>query len=99
MLVLGREAAEYRTNLNGDTSYVFTLIFMHPPLSPCMRLPGAVAVQWKQASSSVILGRVALAQGQDYSGLLGGVLSVSLLLLLLLATFAWMRKKKRIEGE
>nr|XP_023664854.1 hepatocyte growth factor receptor [Paramormyrops kingsleyae] len=54
-------------------------------------------VEWKQASSSVILGRVALAQGQDYSGLLGGVLSVSLLLLLLIATFAWMRKKKRIE--
>uniref|UniRef100_A0A8C9RWK0 Hepatocyte growth factor receptor n=1 Tax=Scleropages formosus TaxID=113540 RepID=A0A8C9RWK0_SCLFO len=54
-------------------------------------------VEWKQASSSVILGRVALAQGQDYRGLLGGVFSVSLILLLLLAVFAWMRKKKRID--
>ncbi|KAL4656797.1 hepatocyte growth factor receptor-like [Arapaima gigas] len=54
-------------------------------------------VEWKQASSSVVLGRVALAQGQDYRGLLGGVLSVSLVFLLLLAVFAWMRKKKRVD--
>ncbi|KAL4659477.1 hepatocyte growth factor receptor-like isoform X2 [Arapaima gigas] len=54
-------------------------------------------VEWKQESSSVMLGKVTLAQEQDYRGLVGGVLSVSVLLLLLVALFAWRRKKKHIE--
>ncbi|XP_061108716.1 hepatocyte growth factor receptor isoform X1 [Conger conger] len=54
-------------------------------------------VEWKQASSSVILGRVFLAQEQDYRPLIGGVLSISILLLLLLALCVWRRKKKHIE--
>ncbi|KAG9335862.1 hypothetical protein JZ751_003519 [Albula glossodonta] len=54
-------------------------------------------VEWKQASSSVILGKVFLAQEQDYRALIGGVVSVSVLLLLLLALLAWRRKRKNIE--
>ncbi|XP_036374056.1 hepatocyte growth factor receptor [Megalops cyprinoides] len=54
-------------------------------------------VEWKQAHSSVPLGRVVLAQEQDYRGLLGGVVSISTVLLLLLALLAWRRKKKHIE--
>ncbi|XP_036376075.1 hepatocyte growth factor receptor-like [Megalops cyprinoides] len=54
-------------------------------------------VEWKQASSSVILGRVMLAQDQDYRALIGGVVSISLLLLLLLALLTWRRKRKHIE--
>ncbi|KAJ8395693.1 hypothetical protein AAFF_G00029300 [Aldrovandia affinis] len=54
-------------------------------------------VEWKQASSSVILGTVFLAQEQDHRALIGGVVSVSILFLLLLALLAWRRKKKHIE--
>ncbi|KPP77986.1 hypothetical protein Z043_102545, partial [Scleropages formosus] len=54
-------------------------------------------VEWKQESSSVMLGKVLLAQEQDYRGLVGGVFSISALLLLLVALVAWRRKKKHIE--
>ncbi|KAI5105546.1 hepatocyte growth factor receptor isoform X1 [Silurus meridionalis] len=54
-------------------------------------------VEWMQASSSVILGRVMLAQEQDYRPLIAGVVCVSILLLLLLALFAWIKRKKHID--
>uniref|UniRef100_A0AAR2ITI4 receptor protein-tyrosine kinase n=1 Tax=Pygocentrus nattereri TaxID=42514 RepID=A0AAR2ITI4_PYGNA len=54
-------------------------------------------VEWMQASSSVILGRVILAQEQDYKPLIVGVVCVSILLVMLLAVFAWIRRKKHID--
>ncbi|KAI4880943.1 hypothetical protein NFI96_028897 [Prochilodus magdalenae] len=54
-------------------------------------------VEWMQASSSVILGRVVLAQEQDYKPLIVGVVCVSILLVMLLALFAWIRRKKHID--
>ncbi|MCI4380350.1 hypothetical protein PGIGA_G00239240 [Pangasianodon gigas] len=54
-------------------------------------------VEWMQASSSVILGRVVLAQEQDYRPLIAGVVCVSILLLLMLALFAWIKRKKHID--
>ncbi|XP_061085911.1 hepatocyte growth factor receptor-like isoform X2 [Conger conger] len=54
-------------------------------------------VEWKQATSSVILGRVQLAQDQDYSALIAGGASISVLLLLLLCLLAWRRRRKHIE--
>ncbi|XP_076879035.1 hepatocyte growth factor receptor-like [Brachyhypopomus gauderio] len=54
-------------------------------------------VEWMQASSSVILGRVVLAQEQDYRPLVTGVVCVSLLLLMPLALFAWIKRKKHID--
>uniref|UniRef100_A0A8C1NVS1 Hepatocyte growth factor receptor n=1 Tax=Cyprinus carpio TaxID=7962 RepID=A0A8C1NVS1_CYPCA len=52
---------------------------------------------WKQATSSVILGRVLLAQDQDYRILITGVVCVSILLLLLLAVFFWIKRKKHTD--
>uniref|UniRef100_A0A673ZR91 receptor protein-tyrosine kinase n=1 Tax=Salmo trutta TaxID=8032 RepID=A0A673ZR91_SALTR len=54
-------------------------------------------VEWRQASSSVSLGRVMLAHEQDYRGLIAGCVCVSLLLLLLLALFIWKRRNKHID--
>ncbi|XP_060784391.1 hepatocyte growth factor receptor isoform X2 [Neoarius graeffei] len=56
-------------------------------------------VEWMQASSSVILGRVILAQEQDYSPLVAGVVCVSILLLLMLTLFAWIKRKKHIDDQ
>uniref|UniRef100_A0A8C7REM7 receptor protein-tyrosine kinase n=1 Tax=Oncorhynchus mykiss TaxID=8022 RepID=A0A8C7REM7_ONCMY len=52
---------------------------------------------WRQASSSVSLGRVMLAHEQDYRGLIAGCVCVSLFLLLLLALFIWKRRNKHID--
>uniref|UniRef100_A0A671NXC7 receptor protein-tyrosine kinase n=1 Tax=Sinocyclocheilus anshuiensis TaxID=1608454 RepID=A0A671NXC7_9TELE len=54
-------------------------------------------VEWKQATSSVILGRVLLAQDQDYRILITGGVCVSILLLLLIAVFVWIKRKKHID--
>ncbi|XP_060740403.1 hepatocyte growth factor receptor isoform X2 [Tachysurus vachellii] len=56
-------------------------------------------VEWKQASSSINLGRVVLAQEQDYRPLIAGVVCVSILLLFLLALFAWIKRKKHIDDQ
>ncbi|XP_066505595.1 hepatocyte growth factor receptor isoform X2 [Hoplias malabaricus] len=56
-------------------------------------------VEWMQASSSVILGRVVLAQEQDYKPLIVGVVCVSILLVMLLSLFAWIRRKKHIDDQ
>ncbi|XP_062856816.1 hepatocyte growth factor receptor isoform X2 [Trichomycterus rosablanca] len=56
-------------------------------------------VEWMQASSSVILGRVVFAQEQDYMPLIAGVVCVSVLLILFLAVFAWIKKKKHIDDQ
>ncbi|XP_023652675.2 hepatocyte growth factor receptor-like isoform X1 [Paramormyrops kingsleyae] len=54
-------------------------------------------VEWKQAASSVMLGKVRLAEEQGYLLLLGAAASVSLLLLLLFTLYACVRKKKTVE--
>uniref|UniRef100_A0A671PT70 Hepatocyte growth factor receptor n=1 Tax=Sinocyclocheilus anshuiensis TaxID=1608454 RepID=A0A671PT70_9TELE len=54
-------------------------------------------VEWKQATSSVILGRVVLAQDQDYRILITGGVCVSILLLLLIAVFVWIKRKKHTD--
>ena len=54
--------------------------------------------QWRQESSSVILGKVVLAQEQDYRGLVGGSVCVGLMLLLLFTLCLWRRRNKHIDG-
>lgn len=56
------------------------------------------AVQWRQADSIRHLGKVTLAQEQDYTGLVVGCLCVSLLLLLLGTLLMW-RRSKHVDGE
>ncbi|XP_066561244.1 hepatocyte growth factor receptor isoform X2 [Amia ocellicauda] len=56
-------------------------------------------VEWKQATSVVVLGKVMLAKEQDYTSLIASVMSVSILLLVILSLFVWMRKKKHIEDQ
>ncbi|XP_054631731.1 hepatocyte growth factor receptor isoform X2 [Dunckerocampus dactyliophorus] len=53
-------------------------------------------VEWRQADSIRHLGKVTLAQEQDYTGLIVGCVLVSLLLLLLATLLMW-RRSKRID--
>ncbi|XP_051979167.1 hepatocyte growth factor receptor isoform X2 [Xyrauchen texanus] len=56
-------------------------------------------VEWKQATSSVILGHVVLAQDQDYRILITGGICVFILLLLLIGIFVWIKRKKHIDDQ
>ncbi|XP_051917176.1 hepatocyte growth factor receptor [Hippocampus zosterae] len=53
-------------------------------------------VEWRQADSIRHLGKVTLAQEQDYTGLVVGCVLVSLLLLMLATLLMW-RRNKRID--
>ncbi|XP_077452292.1 hepatocyte growth factor receptor isoform X2 [Stigmatopora argus] len=53
-------------------------------------------VEWRQADSIRHLGKVTLAQEQDYTGLVVGCVLVSLLLLMLASLLMW-RRNKRID--
>lgn len=55
-------------------------------------------LQWRQADSIRHLGKVTLAQEQDYTGLVVGCVCVSLLLLLLGSLLMW-RRNKHIDGK
>ncbi|XP_072242533.1 hepatocyte growth factor receptor isoform X2 [Leuresthes tenuis] len=55
-------------------------------------------VEWRQADSIRHLGKVMLAQEQDYTGLIVGCVCVSLLLLLLGMLLMW-RRNKRIDDQ
>lgn len=54
--------------------------------------------QWRQADSIRHLGKVTLAQEQDYTGLVVGCVCVSLLLLLLGTLLMW-KRNKNIDGK
>ncbi|XP_077566728.1 hepatocyte growth factor receptor-like isoform X2 [Stigmatopora nigra] len=55
-------------------------------------------VEWRQADSIRHLGKVTLAQEQDYTGLVVGCVLVSLLLLMLASLLMW-RRNKRIDDQ
>uniref|UniRef100_A0A6I8NPU0 Hepatocyte growth factor receptor n=1 Tax=Ornithorhynchus anatinus TaxID=9258 RepID=A0A6I8NPU0_ORNAN len=55
-------------------------------------------IEWQQAVSSTILGKVIVLPDQNFTGLIAGVASISVLLLLFLGLFLWMKKKKQIKG-
>uniref|UniRef100_A0A674INV5 Hepatocyte growth factor receptor n=1 Tax=Terrapene triunguis TaxID=2587831 RepID=A0A674INV5_9SAUR len=54
-------------------------------------------IEWKQEVSSTLIGKVLILQDQNFTGLIAGVVSTSVLFLLLLGVFLWMKKKKQIK--
>ncbi|KAJ7405827.1 hypothetical protein BTVI_67574 [Pitangus sulphuratus] len=54
-------------------------------------------IEWKQEVLSTVIGKVLIRQDQNFTGLIAGVLSTSLLLFIFLVFFLWRRKKKQIK--
>ncbi|XP_039364531.1 hepatocyte growth factor receptor isoform X3 [Mauremys reevesii] len=54
-------------------------------------------IEWKQEVLSTLIGKVLVLQDQNFTGLIAGVVSTSVLFLLLLGGFLWMKKKKQIK--
>ncbi|KAF7246548.1 Hepatocyte growth factor receptor [Varanus komodoensis] len=54
-------------------------------------------IVWKKEVSSVVIGKVMIQAEQNYTGLIGGIVSVPILLLLLLGLFLWRKKRKQIK--
>ncbi|XP_005996741.1 hepatocyte growth factor receptor [Latimeria chalumnae] len=55
-------------------------------------------VEWKQANSSILIGKVMVVEDQNFTGLIAGAICATGLLLLLLGLFIWFRKRKQFKG-
>uniref|UniRef100_A0A4X2LX94 Hepatocyte growth factor receptor n=1 Tax=Vombatus ursinus TaxID=29139 RepID=A0A4X2LX94_VOMUR len=65
--------------------------------SDLLKLNSELNIEWKQAVSSTVLGKVIVQPDQNFTGLIIGVVLISLLLLLLLGLFLWLKKRKQIK--
>ncbi|KAF4020085.1 hypothetical protein G4228_011798 [Cervus hanglu yarkandensis] len=62
-----------------------------------LKLNSELNIEWKQAISSTVLGKVIVQPDQNFTGLIVGVVSISIILLLLLGLFLWLKKRKQIK--
>ncbi|CAH6778319.1 Met [Phodopus roborovskii] len=62
-----------------------------------LKLNSELNIEWKQAVSSTVLGKVIVQPDQNFTGLIVGVVSISVILVLLLGLFLWLRKRKHIK--
>nr|XP_003921108.1 hepatocyte growth factor receptor isoform X1 [Saimiri boliviensis boliviensis] len=65
--------------------------------SDLLKLNSELNIEWKQAISSTVLGKVIVQPDQNFTGLIAGVVSISIALLLLLGLFLWLKKRKQIK--
>uniref|UniRef100_A0A8C3RF24 Hepatocyte growth factor receptor n=1 Tax=Cyanoderma ruficeps TaxID=181631 RepID=A0A8C3RF24_9PASS len=54
-------------------------------------------IEWKQEVLSTVIGKVLIRQDQNFTGLIAGILSTSILIFIFLVVFFWRRKKKQIK--
>ncbi|KAI2547569.1 MET proto-oncogene, receptor tyrosine kinase, partial [Homo sapiens] len=64
-----------------------------------LKLNSELNIEWKQAISSTVLGKVIVQPDQNFTGLIAGVVSISTALLLLLGFFLWLKKRKQIKDQ
>ncbi|MBZ3873160.1 Hepatocyte growth factor receptor [Sciurus carolinensis] len=62
-----------------------------------LKLNSELNIEWKQAVTSTVLGKVIVQPDQNFTGLVVGVVSISIILLLLFGLFLWLKKRKQIK--
>ncbi|KAL6034556.1 hypothetical protein STEG23_034994, partial [Scotinomys teguina] len=62
-----------------------------------LKLNSELNIEWRQAVSSTVLGKVIVQPDQNFTGLIVGVVSISVVLLLLFGLFLWLRKRRHIK--
>ncbi|KAM5255554.1 hepatocyte growth factor receptor isoform 1-T1 [Ctenodactylus gundi] len=67
--------------------------------SDLLQLNSELNIEWKQAVSSTYLGKVIVQPDQNFTGLIVGVVSISIILLLVLGLFLWLKKRKQIKDQ
>ncbi|XP_004644925.1 hepatocyte growth factor receptor [Octodon degus] len=65
--------------------------------SDLLKLNSELNIEWKQAVSSTVLGKVIVQPDQNFTGLIISVVSISVILLVLLGLFLWLKKRKQIK--
>ncbi|KAM4676436.1 hepatocyte growth factor receptor isoform 2-T2 [Discoglossus pictus] len=57
-----------------------------------------IKIELLQAGSSFVIGKVIIEQTKNYTGIIAGVVACVCLAVLLLGIFAWIKRKKHLEG-
>ncbi|XP_019370083.1 PREDICTED: hepatocyte growth factor receptor isoform X2 [Gavialis gangeticus] len=65
--------------------------------SELLKTNSELNIEWKQEVLSTVIGKVLVQQDPNYTGLTVGVVSISIVLLLFVVFFLWMKKKKQIK--
>ncbi|XP_009575189.1 PREDICTED: hepatocyte growth factor receptor-like, partial [Fulmarus glacialis] len=65
--------------------------------SDLLKSNGELNIEWKQEVLSTVIGKVLIRQDQNFTGLIAGVVSTSVLIFIFLVFFLWRRKKKQIK--
>ncbi|XP_023619579.1 hepatocyte growth factor receptor isoform X4 [Myotis lucifugus] len=65
--------------------------------SDLLKLNSELNIEWKQAVSSTVLGKVIVQPDQNFTGLIVGGVTISTILLLLLGLFLWLKRRKHIK--
>nr|XP_051703946.1 hepatocyte growth factor receptor isoform X1 [Oryctolagus cuniculus] len=89
VLKVGNKSCE---NIHSDSEAVLCTV-----PNDLLKLNSELNIEWKQAVSSTVLGKVIVQPDQNFMGLIVGGVSISIILLLLLGLFLWLKKKKRIK--
>lgn len=64
-----------------------------------LKLNRELNIEWKQAVSSTVLGKVIVQPDQNFTGLIVGGITISTILLLLLGLFLWLKRRKHIKDQ
>uniref|UniRef100_A0A5F9DE67 Hepatocyte growth factor receptor n=1 Tax=Oryctolagus cuniculus TaxID=9986 RepID=A0A5F9DE67_RABIT len=91
VLKVGNKSCE---NIHSDSEAVLCTV-----PNDLLKLNSELNIEWKQAVSSTVLGKVIVQPDQNFMGLIVGGVSISIILLLLLGLFLWLKKKKRIKDQ
>uniref|UniRef100_A0A7M4FXA1 Hepatocyte growth factor receptor n=1 Tax=Crocodylus porosus TaxID=8502 RepID=A0A7M4FXA1_CROPO len=67
--------------------------------SELLKTNSELNIEWKQEVLSTVIGKVLVQQDPNYTGLTVGVVSISIVLLLFVVFFLWMKKKKQIKDQ
>ncbi|XP_075349715.1 hepatocyte growth factor receptor isoform X2 [Mycteria americana] len=65
--------------------------------SDLLKSNSELKIEWRQEVLSTVIGKVLIRQDQNFTGLIAGVVSTSVLILIFLVFFLWRRKKKQIK--
>lgn len=63
-----------------------------------LKLNSELNIEWKQAVSSTVLGKVIVQPDQNFTGLIVGGVTISTILILLLGLFLWLKRRKHSKG-
>ncbi|XP_036184798.1 hepatocyte growth factor receptor isoform X7 [Myotis myotis] len=85
-------------NKSCETIYLNSEAVLCTVPNDLLKLNSELNIEWKQAVSSTVLGKVIVQPDQNFTGLIVGGVTISTILILLLGLFLWLKRRKHSKG-